>query len=286
MYCNIEKGKLKRVRRRSGVYENCEYHVPDGVDYRKGSWRFGAEIIRPLRSRAWTISVRNSCRFKGKHTKACIYLFRKSVYAIYDAYKDSMINGVAFDFFNTHTVQSAVTAKFPDSRDQIIGMIKRKLGPVINAVIREFMVTDEYRCFREYVKLRLDVDAKIKALNAEDNKRAEDEKRRADDYRRRSEEERRTREDEQRRRAAEELAKPKTSRKDRVLGFAEEIARRFARVAKMEFHPDRAKSGDAKANHEKSIIVREVVDATMPLLKTFVDTEFEQANSDNCHVGI
>lgn len=267
------------MRRRSGVYENCEYHVPDGVDYRKGSWRFGKEIMRPLRRPTWTISIRHSCRLEGKHSKACIYLFRVSPYAIYDAYKDSMIKGGDFDFFNTHSVQSAVTAKFPDSRDQIIGMIKRKLGPVINAVIREFMVTDEYRCFREYVKLRLDVYAKIRALNEEDNKRAEDEKRRADDYRRRSEEERRTREDEQRRRVAEELVKPKTSRKDRVLGFAEEIARKFARVAKMEFHPDRAKSGDAKANHEKSIIVAEVVDATMPLLKTFVDAEFEQVNA-------
>lgn len=286
MYCNIEKGKLKRVRRSSGVYENCEYRVPQGLDYRKGSWHFYTEILRPLRRQAWTLSIRNSCRFEGKHSKACIYLFRTSAYAIYDAYRQSMINGEDFDFFNTHTVQSAVNAKFSGSQDQIVAMLRHKFGPVVEAVVKDFLNTREYRCFREYIKLKLEVDAKIRALKEEDDKRAQDEKRRTEEYRRRCEEERRNWEDEQKRRLAEELAKPKNTRKSRVLKFAEEIAHKFARAAKMEFHPDRAKSGDGKADHEKSIIVGEVVNVAMPLLKKFVDAELEHGNAGDCHRDI
>lgn len=279
MYCNIEDRKLKRVCRRSGVYENCEYRVPQGLDYRKGSWCFDKEILRPLRRPAWTVSIRHSCRFEGKNTKACIYLFRTSVYGIYDAYKQAIIKGEDFDFFNTHTVRSAVNTKFSDSQDQVVAMLRHKFGSVVDAVVKDFLGTQEYRCFREYVKRKLAVDARIKALKEEDDKRVQDEKRRAEEYRRRCEEERRAWEEDQKRRLAEELAKPKNTRKARVLKFAEEIAHKFARAAKMEFHPDRAKSGDGKADHEKSIIVGEVVNVAMPLLKKFVDAELEHGNA-------
>ena len=54
----------------------------------------------------------------------------------------------------------------------------------------------------------------------------------------------------------------------------------------MEFHPDRGGSAaGGRANHEKTVIVSEVMDEVEPLLRQFVQTESDLVNAESCRDG-
>lgn len=286
MYCKLEEKKLKRVGRlRSGVFVICEYQVPRGADYRKGVWHFKNEILRPVKREAWTLSIRESYRQNGKSMKRSAYLFRVSFYDIVDMYKRAMLEGRAFDFFSS-TIRAPANAKFCIDPGHATAMVRLRFSPIVDAIVAEFLGTTEYECLSRYVALKLEVNARIKALNEKDIRMAEEEKRRADEYRQRSEEARARHEDERRLRLEEDLAILNSTHKGRVLKMAEELARRLTRRAKMEFHPDRGGSAaGGRANHEKTLIVSEVMDEVEPLLKQFVETEFELVNAESCRDG-
>ncbi len=267
MYCKIEEKTLKRVNAHSGIYESFSYDVPEGADYRRGVWRLENEIVNTSGREAWTLSVRNSYRREGRVMKRSVYLLRVSRKGIIDAFKQSVLDDVEFDFFSLPVVQKPALAKFPTESEHVLALVKSKIESVVDMVVAEFMGTLEYACFTKYVALKREVDAKIRQLNEEDAKSAEEESRKREEYQRKC--------DEQRGSSRCDEQKPKTTHKDRSHGYAMEVMHKVVRAAKKKFHPDLTKDGDSKTKQEKSIIAGEIVDGAMSLLDGIVDREYE-----------
>ncbi len=268
MYIKIETRIKTRVSKNSAVFRKFSYDVQTGADIRTGHWDFDDEIMNEGAMPTWTLAMISSTRRDGKVRKQRTYLCRVSRSDIIMEFKQAHIKGQDFNICAFSKLVTSVETKFPADSERVLAMVAGKLGPIADRVVQEFKGTEEFECFSRFAVLKREVDARIKSLQDDDAKQAEEESRRREEYQRKCDEARGST-------GGADQQKPKSTHKSRVGEFAMELAHKFARAAKMRFHPDVVKEGDAKAKQERAIIIKEIVDGAMKLLESMVDSEFE-----------